>query len=187
MASNEESAIDNAQQVTTTDPLEDLIEDFWGTTKIWGYKNTVKDGSNDIDIETIYISTLPNVRATKSPNSQLASKPPNGGNDYNKKYGPKSLLVIIATTVSAILFVAVLITAVVFACKRKRKKDVYQNAIKYQQKNDVLYFMPNGMTQLDCSGSDSVPTTTSREKMSLVPGRDINHEGPLRIYKWEDF
>ena len=194
-ASNEESAIDNAQKATTADPLEDLIEDFWGTTKPpkhrhgnrhHGYKNTVKDGSNDIDIETIYISTLPNVRATKSPNSQLASKPPNG-NDYNKKYGPKSLLVIIATTVSAILFVAVLITAVVFACKRKRKKDVYQNAIKYQQKNDVLYFMPNGMTQLDCSGSDSLPTTTSREKMSLVPGRDINHEGPLRIYKWEDF
>lgn len=23
--------------------------------------------------------------------------------------------------------------------------------------------------------------------MSLVPGRDINHEGPLRVYKWENF
>ena len=80
-----------------------------------------------------------------------------------------------------------LITAIVFACKRKRRKEVYHTVIKYEQKNDVLYFMPNGMTQLEYSGSDSVPTTTSREKMALVPGRDINHEGPLRIYKWEDF
>lgn len=198
--SNEESAIDNAQPETSSETW-DLLEDFWGTTRRpakhrhgnrHGHHSNsnnnnegVKYGSNDIDIETIYISTLPNVRATKTPNSQLASKPPNG-KDY-KKYGPKSLLVIIATTVSTILFIAVLITAIVFACKRKRKKEVYHNAIKYQQKNDVLYFMPNGMTQLECSGSDSVPTTTSREKMALVPGRDINHEGPLRIYKWEDF
>ena len=194
--SNEESAIDNAQRETSSSEPWDLIEDFWGTTRRPKHRhgnrhnghhnnNGVKYETNDIDIETIYISTLPNLRATKSPNSQLASKPPNG-NDY-KKYGPKSLLVIIATTVSTILFVAVLITAIVFACKRKRRKEVYHNAIKYEQKNDVLYFMPNGMTQLDCSGSDSVPTTTSREKMALVPGRDINHEGPLRIYKWEDF
>ena len=25
------------------------------------------------------------------------------------------------------------------------------------------------------------------EKMSLIPGRDINHEGPLRVYTWTDF
>jgi Leucine-rich repeat (LRR) protein len=25
------------------------------------------------------------------------------------------------------------------------------------------------------------------ESMTLIPGRDINHEGPLRVYTWEDF
>ena len=188
--SNKDSAIDSAAgggQQEETSTTERPTKHRHGNRR--GHhankNNGVKYETNDIDIETIYISTLPNVRATKSPNSQLASQPPNGS-DYTK-YGSKSLLVIIATSVSTILLVAVLITAVVFACKRRRKKEVYHNAIKYQQKNDVLYFMPNGMTQLECNGSDSVPTTTSREKMALVPGRDINHEGPLRIYKWEDF
>ncbi len=37
------------------------------------------------------------------------------------------------------------------------------------------------------SNGETITPTTSREKMQLVPGRDINHEGPLRMYKWEDF
>ncbi len=196
---SEEDGTRRNRHRTNADPWEDL-EDPFGATPTprrpskhrhghgthQNNHDEVKYDTHDIDIEPIppILISTPFSGPTKSPNSQLASKPPNG-KDY-KKYGPKSLLVIIATTVSTILFVAVLITAIVFACKRRRKKEVYHNAIKYQQKNDVLYFMPNGMTP-DCNGSDSVPTTTSREKMSLVPGRDINHEGPLRIYKWEDF
>lgn len=29
--------------------------------------------------------------------------------------------------------------------------------------------------------------TLLSESMTLIPGRDINHEGPLRVYKWEEF
>ncbi len=201
--SEEESPIDNAGHHAGTESgapwdLWDDIPDSTTTTHPSKHrhgnhngrhnnKDKIKYKTDDIDIETIYISTLPNIHdlPTKKTNSQLASNPPGNGKDF-KKYGPKSLAVIIATTVSTILFIAVLITAIVFACKRQKKKEVYHNAIKYQQKNDVLYFMPNGTT-LEGSNGESVPTTTSREKMQLVPGRDINHEGPLRMYKWEDF
>ena len=125
-----------------------------------------------------------------------AERADNSSDDgYNDKYGPSSLLVIIAATVSALVFLAIIVTGVVVGVKRhKEKKEVYQNAIKYQQRNDVLYFMPQGqMTNVTVNGTEgtpteSVPTTsTSREQMQLVPGRDINHEGPLRVYKWEDF
>jgi len=44
------------------------------------------------------------------------------------------------------------------------------------------------------SGVDDVATTgapdascCSVEALSLIPGRDINHEGPQRVYKWADF
>jgi len=46
---------------------------------------------------------------------------------------------------------------------------------------------------LQCSSSryssDSLldENRLSADVMALVPGRDINHEGPLRMYKWQDF
>ena len=193
--SNEESVIDNAGRhagtesipLTTLHPSKHRHGNHNNNNGRHGNKDRIKYKTDDIDIETIYISTLPNIHdiSTKRPNSQLASNAPSNGKDF-KKYGPKSLAVIIATTVSTILFIAVLITAIVFACKRQKKKEVYHNAIKYQQKNDVLYFMPNGHAH-EGSNGETITSTTSREKMQLVPGRDINHEGPLRMYKWEDF
>jgi hypothetical protein len=47
-----------------------------------------------------------------------------------------------------------------------------------------LYFMPGSGED---STTDSLQTNTSTKDMTLIPGRDINHEGPLRCYKWEDF
>jgi len=44
------------------------------------------------------------------------------------------------------------------------------------------------------SGLDDVATagattdvSRSLEALSLIPGRDINHEGPHRVYQWADF
>lgn len=134
--------------------------------------------------EDLQIRTLPK-HTTEFPLIPQG-RPNKNGDNYDPKYGPTSLLVIIAATVSTLVFLAIVITAVVIAIKRHQKKEVYQNAIKYQQRNDVLYFMPQ-QTQ-EGTPTESVPTTsTSREQMQLVPGRDINHEGPLRVYKWEDF
>ena len=70
------------------------------------------------------------------------------------------------------------------------------------------YFMPlknsktygsdaDGRTIKDCSSpsatSQRLPKNhaltagKTREFMTLIPGRDVNHEGPLRVYKWADF
>ena len=138
------------------------------------------NGENSGDI---LLRTLPRY-TTEFPGAP-ASRPREENGDGYDKYGPTSLLVIIAATVSTLVFLAIIITGVVIAIKRHQKKEVYQNAIKYQQRNDVLYFMPQAGQE--ATPPESVPTTTSREQMQLVPGRDINHEGPLRVYKWEDF
>ena len=29
--------------------------------------------------------------------------------------------------------------------------------------------------------------SAGQRDITLIPGRDINHEGPMRVYKWEDF
>jgi len=39
--------------------------------------------------------------------------------------------------------------------------------------------------QLDDSGAAGL--SCSVEALSLIPGRDINHEGPHRVYQWADF
>ena len=99
----------------------------------------------------------------------------------------KSWIVIIATSIAAVLFIVILVTAIAVGCRKHKSKDVYQNAVKYQNRNDVLYFMPE-TENVDGSLTDSLRTTASKDQtMTLVSGRDINHEGPLRMYKWEDF
>ena len=99
----------------------------------------------------------------------------------------------------------------------QHKTTVYKNGVQTTPRHDVLYFMPNGVSTQAASDSgglappserhsltDSVRTSSSAkskatttgkpasaaaaaEQMTLIPGRDINHEGPMRVYKWEDF
>lgn len=35
--------------------------------------------------------------------------------------------------------------------------------------------------------NNALTLAKTREFMTLIPGRDVNHEGPLRVYKWADF
>ena len=108
--------------------------------------------------------------------------------------GHGTLIIVIATTLATVIIAAVIIALIIYLSRKQRtaKKPeqnggvMYKNGgIKYKNRNDVLYFMPGKGGE--GSTTDSIQTTTSRECMSLIPGRDINHEGPLRVYKWEDF
>ena len=38
---------------------------------------------------------------------------------------------------------------------------------------------------VDAGGAGGL--SCSVEALSLIPGRDINHEGPHRVYQWTDF
>ncbi len=163
-------------------------EEFWGRTSptpMMGNENKKYDGG--LNSDNLEIHTLPNYSTSDPSNSPASGNSGQNGDKDKNSNGSKSLLVVIATSIAAVLFVALLITAIVFVCCRKRKKDVYQNAIKYQQRNDILYFMPNNGQVEGATTSQGVSRTASREQMQLVSGRDINHEGPHRIYKWEDF
>ena len=111
-----------------------------------------------------------------------------------------TIIIIVVVTLSTVIIAAVIIVFIVYFLRKqnhsgsrseKKSKDgqIYQNGnIKSEHKNDVLYFMPNGKAKKSDSSSESVKSgSTTKEQMTLIPGRDINHEGPLRVYKWEDF
>ena len=149
---------------------------------------------------------------TGTPRIDAAGQNSNSDSDTSNS----TLIIIIATTLATVVIAVVLITTIVYLLRKqkkrtpkKSKKDTYQNGIKYKHRNDVLYFMPangegggggggtgqNGRVtggesdhgDKDGNVTDSLQTATSKEGMTLIPGRDINHEGPLRVYKWEEF
>ena len=81
-----------------------------------------------------------------------------------------------------------------------------KKAIQYQHKDSTLYFMaadsdpsqtvtPTPTTNTGSmksvkstkSGKNAKVNGTSKERMALVSGRDVNHEGPLKVYKWDEF
>ena len=83
-----------------------------------------------------------------------------------------------------------------------------KKTIQYHHKDSTLYFMTADsdpiqttlppLTPIHNTGSiRSIKSTKSgknaklngsnKERMSLVSGRDVNHEGPLKIYKWDEF
>ena len=120
-----------------------------------------------------------------------------------------TIVIIIGTSIATVIVAAILIFIIVYLSRKhrdkkntpkaaartkqnneqnhkpkKKRKETFQNGIKYKSRNDVLYFMPKST---DGSTSDSLQTENGKEQMTLIPGRDINHEGPLRVYKWEDF
>lgn len=107
--------------------------------------------------------------------------------------GSSTTIIIIVVTIATVIIAAIIITLIVYLTRKQQQNKEnhppgYRNGIKYNHKNDVLYFMPNGKPKQEGSTSDSIKTnSTSKEQMTLIPGRDINHEGPLRVYKWEDF
>ncbi len=152
--------------------------------------------NDNVDIQTL----PPGGHTTIVPTYSETAQNRHGGK------GSSTMTIIIATTIATIIIAAVLIFIIVYLSRKHREKqrrgtssqtsrnskacnskNIYQNGIKYKNnKNDVLYFMPK---KADGGTSDSLKTTSSstKEAMALIPGRDINHEGPLRVYKWEDF
>ena len=85
----------------------------------------------------------------------------------------------------------------------RTKNEGHQNGVRFSAKKEVVYFMPqktieNGtLYHIENNHNDSLVDYTDEassdqenslpEGIKLIPGRDINHEGPLRVYKWEEF
>jgi len=132
-------------------------------------------------------------------NSKFITSRSSGISASNVSRGETGLNVITLTAVTVIMTVviaAVLVAFIVCLCrKRKSAKRCpenglpAQNGVKTSAKKDVLYFMtPTSSKHGDLGKPKAVlaPENTA-EVMTLIPGRDINHEGPMRVYKWEDF
>ena len=123
---------------------------------------------------------------------------------------------VILSTIVVIAVVITIIVLGSRKCRDKRKPTRNGNmngippekkAIQYQHKDNTLYFMaantepgptPAPMQPNNNTGSmrsvksskgskNSKSNGTSKERMALVSGRDVNHEGPLKMYKWDDF
>ena len=126
-------------------------------------------------------------KSTKRPVS-YADTHDNGHSDNGES---NVTLIVLVTTAGVIVLAGLLAVLIVYYARKQRRKDanLHKNSIKYKHKNNVLYFMPNSesTTGVEGSLSESVRTSSSREGMSLIPGRDINHEGPMRVYNWEEF
>ena len=134
-----------------------------------------------LDIRTHIKSTTRPVSSADSSHSD------NGGGDGGES---NVTLIVLVATAGVIVLAGLLAVLIVFYAHKQKRKDtnLHKNSIKYKHKNNVLYFMPNSESAVaDGSLSESVKTSSSREGMSLIPGRDINHEGPLRVYNWEEF
>ena len=131
------------------------------------------------------------IRIVPNMTSPITVVPPSGENKQDDEQNHNVIIIVIATTFTTLIIAAILIAIIIYVTRKHRRKDnkCYQNGVKYTNRNDVLYFMPGEGE--GGSTSDSLKTNAStardREAMTLVPGRDINHEGPLRVYKWEDF
>lgn len=134
------------------------------------------------------------------------------GNDDHHSTRPtvsysRNTLAVVIATVAATLVVAVVIVGVIvhvttdrrWRRTRDRKKKTASEvtssskgaAIPYRHKNGILYYTPASMGGVggvsDSDAPDLIRKTASGEAMTLIPGRDFNHEGPMRVYKWEDF
>lgn len=132
-------------------------------------------------------------------NSMFTTPRSSGISASNVGRGDTGLNVVTLTAVTVIMTIviaAVLVAFIVCLCrKRKSAKRCSENGLpaqngtKTNSKKDVLYFMtPTSSKHGDLGKPQAVlaPENTA-EVMTLIPGRDINHEGPMRVYKWEDF
>lgn len=112
----------------------------------------------------------------------------------------RSTLAIVVATVTTTLIIVVIILGVIIYLTSDRKKsrrsksrpEVQPAATKNipcKHKNGILYYTTssNGKPDPGADPPDLITKTASGEVMTLIPGRDFNHEGPMRVYKWEDF
>ncbi|KAK2149956.1 hypothetical protein LSH36_429g01013 [Paralvinella palmiformis] len=162
---------------------------------------------NPLDGDRLQIRPLPETGyggvPSLPPDARGSASADDDDNKSSSSSSSSTIIIIVATTISTVIIAGILIFVIVYLSRKNRdrqnrkrandararrkpkpKREAYQNGIKYKSRNDVLYFMPKNQ---EGSTSESLQTAASKEAMSLVPGRDINHEGPLRVYKWEDF
>lgn len=102
------------------------------------------------------------------------------------------------TVLVTVVIASVLIAFIVCLCRKRKslpKQYPAENGLSLVHtgadvKKEIMYFMsPTSSKQGDLGKPQAVvmETETAREVMTLIPGRDVNHEGPMRVYKWEDF
>lgn len=102
------------------------------------------------------------------------------------------------TVLVTVVIASVLIAFIVCLCRKRKslpKQYPAENGLSLVHKGadvkkEIMYFMtPTSSKQGDLGKPQTVvmETETAREVMTLIPGRDVNHEGPMRVYKWEDF
>ena len=126
------------------------------------------------------------IRTHTKPTKRPASFADNGRSDNESNV----TMIVLCVTAGVMVLAGLLAVLIVYYARKQKRKDrnLHKNSIQYKHKNNVLYFMPNSESvPVDPSLSGSVKTSSSREGMSLIPGRDINHEGPRRVYNWEEF
>ena len=63
--------------------------------------------------------------------------------------------------------------------KQKNCSDTTGDVKRFNNVENCIINLPNN--------ADDDSNQITWMTMSLIPGRDANHEGPLRVYKWEDF
>lgn len=115
-----------------------------------------------------------------------------------------------AVTISVTVVIVIVIVMLIVGLTKEQSMKLQRKAscagrmrktssgIIYSHRTNVLYFVPRSSggalptaetvaTANSPVPSDELSKDASREAMSLIPGRDINHEGPLRVYMWTDF
>ena len=128
------------------------------------------------------------IRTHTKPTKRPASFADNGHSDNGSE--SNVTMIVLCVTAGVMVLAGLLAVLIVYYARKQKRKDrsLHKNSIRYKHKNNVLYFMPNSESvAVDASLSESVKSSSSREAMSLIPGRDINHEGPRRVYNWEEF
>lgn len=115
-----------------------------------------------------------------------------------------------AVTISVTVVIVIVIVLLIVGLTKEKSMKLQRKAscagrmrktssgIIYSHRTNVLYFVPRSSrgalpttepvaTENSPVPSEELSKDASREAMSLIPGRDINHEGPLRVYMWTDF
>ena len=165
------------------------------TTKKPAVRSTTLYGDNyygfetQATIESPSIVTIGPYQSTNSPKEFNSKRDAEGtGNSGSGTQYNKTTIIIVAISITVTLIVFVLVIVIIIMMKRRdRKKDEYKNAVKYKHRNNVLYFMPKSEATISLDGTIMSNSSSKEGTLSTVPGRDITQEGPLRVYKWEDF
>ena len=109
--------------------------------------------------------------------------------------------VIVAMTAVATIGAAAFLIFLIVRLSKKQPKNSHTNgtvengqnaklAVQYQKKSNGVYIAGrpgNNIYMSSANGTKENTESLLSDSMTLVPGRDINHEGPLRVYKWEEF